>query len=363
MGFATNYYEVIPFVLGAEPKIGKKESFGESANLQTIKAVAEFIVSVIEGKTAVVLTPEESLKTLRGTLTDIVETIRKVDPTPLKNRMGILDELIWKEEEEGLEDIGSAIRKASAYLVLNQILFYNALQQQTPTLKPLRNVRTMAELQQYFSAAYEIDYEPVFTPKVSELLPDRAAGPVNNLISIVTQLQIDRYRHDILGPLFHELIPFAVRKRLAAYYTENSSADLLARLAVRTADDTVLDLSCGSGTLLVSAYNVKRELSDSKDSTGALHRKLLKEILGCDITYFAAHLAVINLALREPLAETNKVLVTAKDAFRLKPYGNVEFLMGEPIEKGLSLRGEEHGFEISMVNLVIQNPQYPLPSP
>ena len=81
---------------------------------------------------------------------------------------------------------------------------------------------------------------------------------------MITELRIDRYKHDILGPLFHELIPLAIRKRLAAYYTENSSADLLARLAVHNADDSILDLSCGSGTLLVACYNMKRELTTEK---------------------------------------------------------------------------------------------------
>jgi hypothetical protein len=358
MGFATNYFEVIPFVLGAEASVGRKQSFGTSCTPDTMAAVADYIVSVTVGKTRIVSAAEESLELLRSAIADIVETIKEIDTTKLKTPLGIMEELIWREEEEGLEEVDTAIRKASVYLVVNQILFYTALSSQIRGLRTLRSIRTMADLQTYFSEAYEIDYEPVFLPRVAENLPDRAVESVNGVISIITELQIDRLKHDVLGPLFHELIPLAVRKRLAAYYTENASADILARLAVHNADDHILDLSCGSGTLLVSCYNVKRELSIPDVSPGALHRKLLKEIYGCDITYFAAHLAVINLALREPLTETKRVLITAKDAFRLKPFGSTAFLGGRATDHALSLRGREAGFEIPEVDVVIQNPPF-----
>jgi hypothetical protein len=310
LGFATNYFEVISFILGENPRVGKKESFGTEQTPQTVDAIARYVASIVTGEASIALSTEESLEVLRAVIMEIADIIREIDTGKLKTPLGLMDELIWKEEEENLEEVDAAIRKAAVYLVVNQILFYNALSNQIPTLRQLRSIRTMSELQEYLSEAYQIDYEPVFLPRVAEKLPNRAVDGVNRVIDVITELQIDRYKHDVLGPLFHELIPYTIRKRLGAYYTENASADLLARLAVQREEDRVLDLSCGSGTLLVSCYNVKKEHAPEEKlkAIGALHRKLLNEIYGCDITYFAAHLAVINMALREPLAETRKVL-------------------------------------------------------
>jgi len=39
-----------------------------------------------------------------------------------------------------------------------------------------------------------------------------------------------------LGKVFHELIPFEVRKAVAAFYTNNEAAEILAQLAIEMAD-------------------------------------------------------------------------------------------------------------------------------
>jgi len=106
---------------------------------------------------------------------------------------------------------------------------------------------------------------------------------------------------------------------VAAFYTNNEAGALLARLAIHKATDKTIDLACGSGTLLVSAYHRKKELmeAEGKTFTPQDHKRFLeKELTGIDIMPFAAHLAAVHLSLQEPLYETQRV--------RLAVWGSTE---------------------------------------
>ncbi len=93
----------------------------------------------------------------------------------------------------------------------------------------------------------------------------------------------------------------------------------IAKLSIESDKDKILDPACGSGTLLVSAYKQKLNLSGKEISQG-LHQQYLEEDLtGIDIMPFSAHLAAINLALLEPLYETNYVRVAIEDSTELQP--------------------------------------------
>jgi hypothetical protein len=39
--------------------------------------------------------------------------------------------------------------------------------------------------------------------------------------------------HDVIGKVFHNVIPLEIRKVVAAYFTNNAAGDLLAKLAIR----------------------------------------------------------------------------------------------------------------------------------
>jgi 23S rRNA G2445 N2-methylase RlmL len=108
---------------------------------------------------------------------------------------------------------------------------------------------------------------------------------------------------------FHDLIPFEVRKILAAFYTHPVAAEILADLTVGSWDEIVLDPACGSGTLLVSAYKRKmslyQKLHGFKD-LDAIHKKFLEnDLTGIDIMPFAAHITTLNLATQDIEQETN----------------------------------------------------------
>lgn len=153
------------------------------------------------------------------------------------------------------------MRKGAAYLFVNQILFYHLLSKARPNdFEELNEdkIQSFEELQSYFEKVLKIDYRPTFGFRISTKLPKEALDPVREAVNIIKVLQPERIKHDILGKIFHELIPFEVRKAVAAFYTNNEAGALLARLSINKMDDEVIDLACGSGTLGLCLSKEKR---------------------------------------------------------------------------------------------------------
>jgi hypothetical protein len=163
-------------------------------------------------------------------------------------------------------------------------------------------------------------------------LPLDATDVVKKVVMVVKALAPEKIRHDLLGKVFHELIPFEVRKAVAAFYTNNEAAEILAQLAIDKPDAKVMDLAVGSGTLLVAAYRRKRELLQKVKGTIELedHKRFLEQDLtGIDIMPFAAHLAVVHLSLQALLYETEKVRVAVWDSTELKPGQTIPAIWSE----------------------------------
>ncbi|MEO0146586.1 MAG: N-6 DNA methylase, partial [candidate division WOR-3 bacterium] len=121
--------------------------------------------------------------------------------------------------------------------------------------------------------------------------------------------------HDLLGRLFHDLLPHDTRKLLAAYYTRPQSAELLAALTIDRWDERVIDPACGSGTLLVSAYRRKKTLAPKTIHEDDIHKRFIaEEIYGIDIMPFAAHLTALNLASQNIDMVTDETMTGVADS-------------------------------------------------
>ena len=132
--------------------------------------------------------------------------------------------------------------------------------------------------------------------------------------------------YDHAGPLYHRILGSATSD--GAFYTNNLSAVLLARLAFGDgfADWSdpeavqrlrIMDPACGTGTLLMATLQAikarvgqHRELEDAERDT--LHKRLVEQVLcGLDINQHGVQLAACNMTLGAPTVDYTRMnLVT-----------------------------------------------------
>lgn len=158
------------------------------------------------------------------------------------------------------------------------------------------------------------------------------------VIAVIKGLAPEKIGGDLLGTIFHDLVPFQVRKTVAAFYTNVLAAETLAWLAIDEPNAKVADFAVGSGGLLVAAYRRKRFLTEKKkgDFSPEDHKNFLdKELLGIDVMPFAASIAASHLALQTPEYFTDRVNVAIWDSTELSPGRTIPSIAGlEFVMKG-----------------------------
>jgi len=265
-----------------------------------------------------------AIRVLRDAVSYITASVRQLQGKELEDIFGgktVFENIL--QYEEGRYPLDE-MRQAATYLLVNQLLFYHVLSRVDASFPAVdeEKIGKPADLAKYFEPVLKRDYSSVFGFDVASRLPVDATEVVKKVVMVVKALAPEKIRHDLLGKVFHELIPFEIRKAVAAFYTNNEAAEILAQLAIDKPDAKVMDLAVGSGTLLVAAYRRKRELLQKTKGTIELedHKRFLEQDLtGIDIMPFAAHLAVVHLSLQALLYETEKVRVAVWDSTELRP--------------------------------------------
>ena len=191
--------------------------------------------------------------------------------------------------------------------------------------KALVSGEYLRELSAGWSRIIEIDYKPVFERPLEVL----RALPLSESAKFVTECRktaidlgnlMSAAGHDLAGQVFNRLV--ADRKFLAAYYTSIPAATLLAGLALEPdrwdvdwsdidalKNFTVLDPACGTGTLLMAAYqqilrNHRVAASGGEmASMDELHKVLIEHTIhGSDVVDAAIHMTASTLATMAPKA-------------------------------------------------------------
>ncbi len=342
-------------------------------------------VPVVEADTGL------AIRVLREAVDFVTASVRMLKGEELEDIFGgrsVFENIL--QYEEGRYPV-EQMREAATYLLINQLLFYHVLSSIDASFPGLDEdkIERPADLARYFEPVLKRNYSSIFGFDVASRLPDRAVDVIRKVVMVIKALAPERIRHDVLGKVFHELIPFEVRKAVAAFYTNNEAAEILAQLAIDRYDAKVMDLAVGSGTLLVAAYRRKRELLKQEKGfvdLEKMHRKFLEEDLtGIDIMPFAAHLAVVHLSLQGLLAgfESEKIRIAVWDSTELKPGDTIPaiskelrlayrrptlemFMKGKPseeevyVKKGVvtleGMGGEQ--IPLEKVDLVIMNPPF-----
>jgi len=227
-------------------------------------------------------------------------------------------------------DFDRAARQ-TAYLLVNKILFYHALQAKRPNqLDPLAIPEGLTHggplqrtLQGYFEQVLNIDYETIYTTDFIDQLafPDsrEVVSTITTLVNVLKRYDFSKLGFDIVGRIFERLIPQEERHVLGQYFTNPDIVDLILRFCLHHEDDKVLDPACGAGTFLVRAYRHKQQMNQRLG-----HEDILETLWGNDIAKFPVHLATINLAICDLSVDRNYPNIIKEDFFALS-VGNEGF--------------------------------------
>lgn len=265
-------------------------------------------------------------------------------------------------EPKTLRDNQDRAAKFSCYVLVNKIVFQQALRRRFPSLRKIRvpeTVKTADKLRQFFQFVFDDakrvsrDYETVFDGDFGDSLPfleDRVVPSWREFLREIEGFDFGKIEYDILGQIFERLISPEERHRYGQHYTRSEIVDLINAFSIREPEATVLDPACGGGTFLVRAYALKLELSG-----GALaHVDLLQQIKGTDISAYAAHLSTVNLATRDLIDEKNYPLVARSDFFKVKRGESIFHIPMSVHGKGKQMAP----LEIGEVDAIVGNPPY-----
>ena len=148
-----------------------------------------------------------------------------------------------------------------------------------------------------------INYWPVFhiaQELLVQIPPVAAMGMLPGMVRTANAIQNAIRQSDVAGTVFQRLI--ADRKTLKTYYTRPESTTLMAHLAIpenldwgnpdTLHDYHIADYACGTGGLLLAAYQRARDLHRNHGGDpDAAHAYMMENALtGCDIMPAAVHL-------------------------------------------------------------------------
>ena len=169
-----------------------------------------------------------------------------------------------------------------------------------------------------FDHILSINFWPIFHVAKDLLIeiPAPAASPMLEEMAKTADGIIHAISHnDIAGTLFQQLI--ADRKTLKTYYTTPAATTLMAHLAIPDNLDwanpetlksyTIADYACGSGGIMLAAYQRVRELHRLHGGNpDSLHAHMMAETLtACDIVPAAVHLTASLLSSVAPTTPYN----------------------------------------------------------
>ncbi len=278
--------------------------------------------------------------------------------------------------------------KMAALIISDAFMFHDhvAEHQNLPTLQRLgvNGGIHLSNLIDTWKKILEINYVPIFASAktILEYLHSRDGATILRLFNNVRNnifakgLANSPYMH---GEIFQRLI--VKRKELAAFYTNPSSAALLASLTLPPANDAIYldenikklriaDFACGTGSLLLASYllvSVKYEMVNEGRTIRDLHDVMLgKCIIGADVLPTATHLALTRLASMHPKkAFKSTRIYQPEQGGKNDKIGSLEWILpgkrlteSETILTGAGTTGESEIPESETINIVVMNPPF-----
>jgi hypothetical protein len=270
------------------------------------------------------------IEQFRSFVEDVSESCKEL----VKDRMG--DDSVLKRGLERLKGEAGCIHtpeslaKMMAYVLMNKLIFYKVLERKyrIPPLTMLdssSSKRFAENLSYYFSRAVEVtkDFEPIFNTGIYDMLPfpdeSETLERINDFISFLDSIDVESIG-ELVGYIYEELIPPDERHRLGQFYTPPPICELIAKWAVRSPEDIVLDPGVGSGGFIIQAYKRLLKLKTGRErASDEVHKKVLDQLYSIDINPFPAHLTAMNLAMKNVRAPSTNMNIVVKDFFQIAP--------------------------------------------
>lgn len=268
----------------------------------------------------------------------------------------------WDDSIQGLPDSLSRTARLACLMLVDKIVFYEAMRKVYPGLPALslpvsivtgEQLRT--RLNDVFARAMKIDYETVFTEELVDTIPfvaDEAVELWREMIDDVERYDFTRFGYEVIGRIFERLIAPDERHKLGQYFTPSYVVDLINTFCIRSGDSIILDPGCGAGTFLVRAHSRLKNIAPGKN-----HEELLEQLWGIDIARYPAHMSVINLAARDLASTENYPKIIHDDFFKVFPRrSQYEFYKRSYKVAGLST--EKVQISVPLFDVVVGNPPY-----
>ena len=325
-----NLHEINEFTIDIRTEILSLTKYWYSKERLTIREFFQTLKEKIDGEFTAQRTVSFIVEVLRDNVKKLSDHLityyaSKKEIKQLIDTVGENHELFlslgnFKTIEEFTEKEKFVAIDLISYLLLNQILFYSIytkLAQNIPIID--KELKSVNDLNFYFDELKKIDYKSIYEIDIinNNLIPDTPdlVKDINETIGLIKAIKPELIRHDLFGRIFHTLLPQRTRKVLSAFYTGVPASEILAGLTIRDWRSSVWDVSCGSGTLLVSAYLFKKELYERLQHVTAknlkeIHKTFIEEHLtGTDLMPFACHLAAINLSTLNVSVTTDNIRI------------------------------------------------------
>ena len=278
-----------------------------------------------------------------GTRDFLAETAIKDSAFSSRLRTWMAADMNWTFDPDRPDSWQLALENAArslCYVFCNRAIFYEALRAKYPhDLQPLAMPRAgktaHSGIYRYFRSQFQQamlvsgDYEPIFYPQVDDewgalvFASDRSRQGWRGVFVNLAEYNFRKIPYDVIGGIFQKLIAPEERQKFGQYFTNEDIIDVINAFCIRKAGDEALDPACGSGSFLVRAYHRKAWLAQQKKGgrrhrdRSKSHEELLREIYGCDIALFAAHLATLNLAARDIKEEENYPYIARRNFFEI----------------------------------------------
>jgi hypothetical protein len=307
------------------------------------------------------LSVEQFFSTLQSYIDKNISSIQAIETTSkiLKECIVLLSNLINKEfdDKKRFEDVLNHLTKNQglflslcghkdgikektklknqvidllAYILVNQIIFYflysKKVEIEKDKVEELKGIDNILDLHKYFNQIKKVDFKPIYDIDVVSRIPTHGdiIDCINKIVKCLSPLRVDELKYDLYGKLIGRAMPKETREILASYYTKTNSAELLAKLLIENWDESVWDLACGSGTLLVSSYKRKKDIYEGfkrsldKKEFNKLHKTFIQEQLtGTDIMPFACHLTGLNLSAQNLNTKTDFMRILNKNSLEI----------------------------------------------